>query len=76
VYVDKDGQVRYARAYALKLMGCPAQVLPDEVAEINQGDLFVAFADSGNRKRAELLKDLERRGVQVMSSTLEPDIGI
>jgi glycosyltransferase involved in cell wall biosynthesis len=65
VYVDKEGQVRYARQYALRLLGCPAQALADEVADIHHGDTFVALAHEGGGRRAGVLDDLRLRGVHL-----------
>jgi glycosyltransferase involved in cell wall biosynthesis len=67
VYLDKDGRYRYARRFALRLLGCPAQALADEVAEIHHGDTFVALPHDGDATRTARLQDLQRRGVLILS---------
>jgi len=67
VYLDKEGRYRYARQYALQLLGCPAKALTDEVAEIHHGDTFVALPHDGDAARVARLQDLQRRGVLVLS---------
>lgn len=71
VYVDKEGQLRYARKVALEVLGCPTRAMADEVAEFHHGDAFVALPRAGNPVRARLLKDLQRHGVRLLESTLE-----
>lgn len=73
VYVDQDGHVRYARRFALRLLGCPGHAMADDMADIHHGDIFVALPDQGKARRTETLKDLLRRGVQVVSSVPEPE---
>jgi glycosyltransferase involved in cell wall biosynthesis len=67
VYVDKDGLVRYARSVALPLLGGAAQALPDEVADCHHGDSLVALPHAGGQVRADALKNLQRRGVGLLS---------
>jgi glycosyltransferase involved in cell wall biosynthesis len=64
VYVDKNGQLRYARRFALQLLGCPEHVLSDEIAEFHCGDFFVALPGTGKPGRADLLEHLRRHGIQ------------
>jgi len=74
VWLDKEGQVRYARQFALRLLGCPEQALVDEVAECHHGDTFVALPHEGEARRAELLKDLQMRGIHVVAQATGSDI--
>jgi hypothetical protein len=74
VYLDKVGQVRYARRYALRLLGCPEHAMADDVADIHHGDTFVALPKGGNQERGEALKDLQRRGVLMLSSIAESGV--
>jgi glycosyltransferase involved in cell wall biosynthesis len=76
VYVDKEGQVRYARRFALQLLGCPERAMADDVADIHHGDLFVALPIPAEGERAEALQDLRRRGVRLpaSASVLESEI--
>jgi glycosyltransferase involved in cell wall biosynthesis len=67
VYLDKEGRYRYARQYALQLLGCPAQALTDEVAEIYHGDTFVPLPHDAGAERAALLQALQRRGIHIVS---------
>lgn len=76
VYLDKEGQVRYARRVALQLLGCPERAIPDETADIHHGDIFVALPGQGDAKRTEALKDLQRRGVRLLSSASGSDIAL
>jgi glycosyltransferase involved in cell wall biosynthesis len=71
VYVDKEGLVRYARSFALQLLGEAAQALPDEVADCHHGDVFVALPYEGSRVRADALKNLQRRGVDLLQAIPE-----
>lgn len=67
VYVDRDGRLRYARKFSLRLLNCPAHVLEDDVADIAHGDVFVALPYEHTRKRNELLSDLRVRGISLLS---------
>lgn len=69
VYVDKEGQVRYARRCALRLLGCPEHALADEVADVHHGDTFVALSLDGGKERHDVLADLRLRGVHVTTGT-------
>jgi glycosyltransferase involved in cell wall biosynthesis len=69
VYLDKVGRLRYARRLALQLLNCPARAMEDEVAEFHHGDTFVALPGEGRKERVELLKELRRRGVRLLSSS-------
>lgn len=70
VYLHKDGQYRYARRFALQLLGCPAHAMPDEVAEFHHGDSLAALPGAGGSGRAELLKNLQMRGVHLLPADL------
>lgn len=65
VYLDKQGRYRYARQYALQLLGCPAQALADEVAEIHHGDTLIPLPYATGTARAELVHELQRCGVHL-----------
>ena len=70
VFLDKDGHYRYARQFALQLLGCPAHALPDEAAEFHLGDTFVALPRDVSGQRGERLKDLQMRGVRMLAPAL------
>ena len=58
---------RYARRFALRLIGCPENVLDDAVVEFYQGDVFLAL-DSAVGDQAwhhNYYQALRRRGVEV-----------
>lgn len=74
VYLDKGGQLRYARRLALQLLDCPPRSMEDEVAEFHHGDTMVALAWENGGERSELLRDLQRRGVQLLQ--LAPESGV
>ena len=67
VYLDKSGQYRYARQFALKLLGCPLQAMQDEIVDFRHGDTLVALAETG--KRAHRLKELQTRGVHILPAS-------
>ena len=74
VYIGKDGQLRYARRFALRLLGCPENALEDEVADVQCGDTFVALAHGSHPERAALLQELLRHGVHMLPSTPGADL--
>lgn len=64
VYLDE--QLRYARKYALRLLGCPTHAMADEVADIYQGDTFFALPLENSDRRTAFLQQLALRGVHVV----------
>jgi glycosyltransferase involved in cell wall biosynthesis len=72
VYLSNAGggwRYRYARGYALSLLGCPADVLDDEIVEPECGDMLVGLDISGDlliqAEREGLHADYRNRGVGV-----------
>jgi glycosyltransferase involved in cell wall biosynthesis len=72
VYLSNAGggwRYRYARSYTLSLLGCPADVLADEIIEPECGDLLVGLDMSGEMliqaEREGLYADYRNRGVMV-----------
>jgi glycosyltransferase involved in cell wall biosynthesis len=64
---NKSLSYRYARRFALGLIGCPENVLDDDVVEFHQGDIFLALDSAigdqaGHRSYYQALR---RRGVDV-----------
>lgn len=71
VYLDKNGRYRYARQFALKLLGCPVQAMQDEVVDFRHGDTLMALAATG--EQADRLNELQARGVHVLPAPLRMD---
>lgn len=73
VYLDYAPQYgwlyRYARRYALGLLGCPQDVLTDEPVQPANGDLLIGLDISGDHlveaEQAGLFAEYRDRGVQV-----------
>jgi glycosyltransferase involved in cell wall biosynthesis len=61
-------QLRYARGYTLRLLGCPSHAMVDEVADIYQGDTFFALPLENSGERSAFLQHLASRGVHVVSA--------
>jgi glycosyltransferase involved in cell wall biosynthesis len=85
VYANSENEglsYRYARRFALRLIGCPENVLDDDVVEFHQGDVFLAL-DSAVGDQAwhrSYYQALRRRGVEVhfvvydLQPVLMPDL--
>lgn len=72
VYLSDEGgewRYRYARRFALYLLGCPPDALADDVAELQAGDVVLGLDNSGHRlieaESAGLFADYRNRGVAV-----------
>ncbi|SMF94943.1 Glycosyltransferase involved in cell wall bisynthesis [Methylomagnum ishizawai] len=72
VYLEQSAagwQYRYARRYALELLGCPPDALADDWVEPDSGDLLVGLDISGDRliqaEQAGLFAHYRNHGVRV-----------
>ena len=66
VYRGAAGDYLYARRFSLKLLDCPEHALPDDVAEMRNGDLLLVPGDgAGAPMLAHLLQYWRDQGVEI-----------
>lgn len=68
VYTTGDGVYRYARDFAAAFLQCPSSGFPDEVIDVDGGDIFVALdlVPTGIPAATHALQWIRARGVEVV----------
>lgn len=68
IYSTSAGQYRYARTFTCRFLGCPDNILREDVVEFARGDVFFGFdpPEEIAETHAAFYKHLQRHNVQVV----------